>query len=216
MRKTGQSAGYSMGPAVSGLSHSAFAAAGYEVTAADISEASVRRCACEASQRGLRLTTAVADLRTLDRDLSDHLDAVVSFDNSLPHLLIDEDLAVACTALHNVLAPGGVLCASIRDYDAILEQSPSGELPRTYRTDTGERVIFQVWAWQDQHYTIRHFLLDQHNGAWDVAERHTTYRALTRAQLTAALRDANFAEVAWRLPKETSFYQPIVIARRAA
>lgn len=191
------------------------AAAGYDVTATDISEASVRRCAREALRRGVRLSTGVADLRTLDRDLSGHFDAVVLFDNSLPHLLTDEDLAAACTALRDVLVPGGVLCASIRDYDAVLEQRPSGELPRTYRTDDGERVVFQIWEWHGQRYTVRHFLLYDHAGAWDVAERRTSYRALTRAELTAALHNAGFAEAAWHMPAETGFYQPIVLASAA-
>lgn len=182
------------------------AAAGYEVTATDISEASVRRCAREASQRALRLTTAVADLRTLDRDVPSRFDAVVSLDNSLPHLLTDEDLAATCAALHNVVEPDGLLCASIRDYDAILKQRPSGELPRTYETDDDERVVVQIWEWNQQHYTVRHFLLREHAGAWKVAERRTSYRALTRGQLTAALRDADFANVAWRMPAETGFY----------
>jgi glycine/sarcosine N-methyltransferase len=109
------------------------AAAGYDVTATDISQASVRRCAREAVNRGLNVRTGVADVRTLDHDVAGRFDCVVSFDNALPHLLADEDLASACAALHGVLVPGGLLCASIRDYDAILEQRPSGELPRIHR-----------------------------------------------------------------------------------
>jgi glycine/sarcosine N-methyltransferase len=105
------------------------AQAGFDVMATDISEASVARCAREASQRGLRVRTAVADLRSLDRDVAERFDAVVSFDNALPHLLADEDLAAAAGAVRSVLRPGGVLCASIRDYDAALESARRATCP---------------------------------------------------------------------------------------
>jgi glycine/sarcosine N-methyltransferase len=189
------------------------AAAGYDVTAADISEASVRRCAREAADRGLNVQTGVADFRTLDRDVAGRFDCAVTFDNALPHLLSDEDLASACAALRDVLVTGGLLCASIRDYDAILEQRPSGELPRIHRVGRSERLVFQAWEWSERRYTVRHFMLDRRDGAWEVAERRTTYRALTRAELASALGAAGFTDVTWRMPEETGFYQPIVTAR---
>ena len=63
------------------------------------------------------MATAVADLRVLEVDGAGDFDAAVSFDNALPHLLDDADLNAACAALRRVLRPGGVLLASIRDYD---------------------------------------------------------------------------------------------------
>jgi hypothetical protein len=47
---------------------------------------------------------------------------------------------------------------------------------------------------------------------WTVAERMTTLRALTRAAVSDALGRAGFADVAWLMPGETGFYQPIVAA----
>ena len=46
-----------------------------------------------------------------------------------------------------------------------------------------------------------------------MAERTTTLRALRRAAVSDALNRAGFADVAWRMPEETGFYQPIVVAR---
>jgi SAM-dependent methyltransferase len=160
------------------------------------------------------MRTGVADLRSLDRDVAERFDAVVSFDNALPHLLTDEDLAAAAGALRSVLRPGGVLCASIRDYDAALEERPSGELPRTFGTGDGERVVFQVWDWHDDdRYTVRYFLLEARAGRWRASERRTTYRALRRDALTSVLHDAGFAPVEWLLPDQSGFYQPVVVAR---
>ena len=183
------------------------AAEGYDVTATDVSPAAVLRCAREAEARGLSLHAGVADLRTLVPGGA--FDAVLAFDNALPHLRTDADLAAACTALRGVLAPGGLLCASIRDYDALLETRPPGELPRAL----GDRIVFQAWEWHaDDAYTLHHFILTRNGGGWAVDERQTVYRALRRAELDAALVAAGFGDVTWRMPDETGFYQPIVTA----
>ncbi len=193
------------------------ARAGFSVTATDVSRASVERCAREAAARGLTITTAVADLRVLDVGGPGNFDAALSFDNALPHLLDDADLHAACAALRRVLRPGGVLLASIRDYDEALGRRPSGDLPRRYAGEDGERITFQVWDWHsDDRYTVRHFIMDGKPGRWRVTERQTTYRALSRAALTAALSRAGFEDVVWQMPQETGFYQPIVAARAAA
>ena len=190
------------------------ARAGFSVTATDISQAAVARCAREAAARGLSMATAVADIRVLDVDGAGDFDAAVSFDNALPHLLDDADMNAACAALRRVLRPGGILLASIRDYDEVLRLRPSGDLPRRYATDDGERIVFQVWDWlSDDRYTLRHFMMDGNPGRWRVTERTTTYRALSRAALSGALRRAGFEDVVWQMPQETGFYQPVVAAR---
>ena len=80
------------------------ARAGFKVTATDVSPASVRRCAREAAARGLSITIAVADMRSIDIDCAGSFDVVLSFDNALPHLLDDDDLHAACAALRRPAA----------------------------------------------------------------------------------------------------------------
>ncbi len=165
------------------------AGAGFAVTASDISPASVERCAHEAAARGFAVTTAVADLRVLDVPGAGSFDAAISFDNALPHLLSNDDLNAACRALRKALRPGGTLLASIRDYDTVLRQRPSGDLPRRFVTDAGERIVFQVWEWEAQDiYVVRQFIMDSRAQDWAVTERRTTYRALSRVVLSDALR----------------------------
>ena len=193
------------------------ARAGFAVTATDISPAAVKRCAHEAAARGLDITTGVADLRVLDIDGAGCFDAVLSFDNALPHLLDDADLRAACRALRRAVRPGGALLASIRDYDTVLRERPPGDLPRRFVTDAGERIVFQVWEWEtDDRYVVRHFIMDGNAHRWTVTERRTTYRAVSRAALSDALRGAGFEEIRWQMPEETGFYQPVVSARSSA
>ena len=190
------------------------AQAGFAVTATDISPASVERCAREAKARGLEVATAVADIRVLAGvAAAGGYAAAVSFDNALAHLLDDADLDAACAALRGVLRPGGILLASIRDYDELLRARPTGDPPRRYATGDGERITFQLWDWlADDRYTLRHFIMAASGRGWTVAERTTTLRALTRAAVAAALGRAGFGDVAWLMPERTGFYQPIVAA----
>jgi len=192
------------------------AQAGFVVTATDISPASVERCAREAEARGLAIVAAVADLRVLDGvTAAGGFAAAVSFDNALAHLLDAVDLDAACAALRRVLRPGGTLLASIRDYDEVLRTRPTGDPPRRYATrGGGERITFQLWDWlADDRYTLRHFIMAGSGRGWTIAERTTTLRALSRAAVSDALGRAGFGDVAWLMPEETGFYQPIVAAR---
>jgi hypothetical protein len=62
--------------------------------------------------------------------------------------------------LHHV-SPGGLILASIRDYDSILEQRPAATIP-TLSTVAGERrVTFQLWQWSndDRSYELELFVL---------------------------------------------------------
>jgi SAM-dependent methyltransferase len=192
------------------------ARAGFAVTATDISPASVDRCAREAAARGLSITTAVADVRVLDVGGAGRFDAVLSFDNALSHLLADDDLHAACAALRRVLRPGGALLASIRDYDTVLRERLSGDVPRRFVTGSGERIVFQIWEWEaGDRYVLRHFIVEGSAAGWSVTERRTTARALPRVALSDALRGAGFEDIGWRMTAETGFYQPVVSARVA-
>ncbi len=65
---------------------------------------------------------------------------VISADNSLPHLLTDDDLARALASVRGCLAPGGVFLASVRDYDTLVRDRVAGVLPTRHERD-GEQWI---------------------------------------------------------------------------
>ena len=116
------------------------AARGHRVFASDISPASIARAEHEATAAGLKLAgSAVADMRTLSEQISQRFDMVLSCDNALPHLLKDSELAAAAHHLHTVLNPGGLLIATIRDYDAI-EPKPGAAVPTEMRAPRRRRV----------------------------------------------------------------------------
>jgi SAM-dependent methyltransferase len=192
---------------------------GHRVHATDSSPAAVARAEREAATLGASLTFAVADLRTLAAQIADEFDVVLACDNALPHLLTDTDLHLAVANMAAKLRPGGLLLASLRDYDRLAQERPPGEGPRVIDDIRGRRIAFQVWDWADDgsRYRLHQFLLSQDSAGWQTEHFQTDYRALLAADLVTALRRAGFplAGVRWQEPEESGFFQPIVTARKA-
>jgi SAM-dependent methyltransferase len=51
------------------------------------------------------------------------------------------------------------------------------------------------------------------DGEWRVRVRRTTYRALGSDRLARLAAEAGFAEPRWRMPQESGFFQPLLVAR---
>jgi glycine/sarcosine N-methyltransferase len=188
------------------------AALGYRVTGSDLSATAIERARAEARERGIDILLDVADVRALPRVRAD---AVLSCDNSLPHLLTDEDLAAAVRSIRGCLEAGGLFLASIRDYEALLRDGTAGVMPAVHETGDARRIVGQAWQWADDRRTleINLFVLRHEGDRWTAAVRSTTYRALHRAELTAVLAACGFGEITWLEPAESGYHQPIVLAR---
>ncbi len=188
---------------------------GYRVYATDISANAVERARDEAQKMGLQVTFGVADMRTLTQVIHEQYDGVLAFDNALPHLLTDDDLAQAARELFAVTRPGGVFMASIRDYDSLLTERPQMTSQHVVDSPDGKRVMFQVWDWDDEHYTFTQFFLIHQGDDWQMRHYTSRYRALRRDTLSNALANAGFNAIQWLMPAESGFYQPVVVARHS-
>ncbi|WP_426734980.1 class I SAM-dependent methyltransferase [Myxococcus faecalis] len=190
---------------------------GYAVHATDLSPAAVARAEREARTLGVTLTTGVADMRTLDSQVSGMFQVVLAFDNAVPHLLTDEDLDAAAQAMASKLAPGGLLALSVRDYDALMAEQPRFTSERVLDAPEGRRILFQVWDWaaDGRTYTVHQFILRPEGKGWQATEHTGVYRALQRVEVERALTRAGLVDTRWYSPEETGFYQPILTARRA-
>ena len=185
---------------------------GYRVHATDISSQELARARREARQAQVSVTFAVADMRSLSQTVAGQFDVVIAFDNAIPHLLTDADLQLAARELRAKTRPGGLMLASIRDYDTLLQERPQATSHRVISTPEGKRAVFQVWEWQDEQYRVTQFIVVPHGSEWQMRYYSTRYRALRRETLTCALYQAGFGEVTWLMPEESGFYQPIVVA----
>ncbi len=189
---------------------------GHQVTGTDLSPAAVARAGKEAARLGVALSTQVADLRKLTEAVSGPFDVICVLDNALPHLDGEAEVAAALERLAALLAPGGLFLASVRDYDAMLQDRPRVEAPRVIDEPDGHRVVFQVWDWAADggSYRLHLYFLRYRDGRGADTQVFTSrYWPLTRARLESLLDQAGLTEVAWHEPDATGFHQPIVVAR---
>ena len=189
------------------------AALGFDVTGSDLSAGELAEAEKRASDTGVSLPRYQADFRALEDVFSERFDIVIAMDNALPHMLTGSDLEKAIGSIANLLRGGGLFVASIRDYDRMLEEKPSCSAPYVHKTENGQRVLFQTWDWEDENYRFIQYIIED-EGTPKVSRYECEYRAVRREEITGLLRKHGCGEVIWRMPEETGFYQPIVIARK--
>jgi glycine/sarcosine N-methyltransferase len=183
---------------------------GHILVGSDLSRAAVARASNEAQRRNLDITFHVADMRTLSTVPEAGFDAVLIADNALPHLLLQSDLERALGGMAGKLKDSGILLATIRDYDQLISTRPTMQGPTFYE----QRFVHQVWRWEGEQYELHVYLTLQMESEWRVKHFVSRYRALQRQELNLALQSAGFTDIQWLEPGSTSFYQPIVVARK--
>lgn len=189
------------------------AALGYVVTASDISDGELAEGRKRAAERQVKIRFEHADFCALWETFSDRFDIVICMDNALPHMLSKAALEAAVHSIVDRLTAGGMFVASIRDYDAMLQTKPPYSSPYIHKTDKGQRVSFQTWDWNDDHYTFTQYIIDDEEDL-QISKFDCEYRIILRDELTQLLLDSGCSEVIWKFPDESGFYQPIVIAKK--
>ena len=189
------------------------AALGYSVTASDISDGEIAEAKVRAANNHVNIRFEHADFCALSKTFSERFDLVICMDNALPHMLSKEALAAAIRSISNQITPGGMFVASIRDYDALLAEKPSYSPPYIHKTDKGQRVSFQTWVWDGDHYKLTQYIIDDEE-TLQISKFDCEYRATPREKLTELLIANGCTEVVWKYPEETKFYQPIIIAKK--
>jgi SAM-dependent methyltransferase len=185
---------------------------GFAVTASDLSAEAVERAKVEAGRRGVKIDFSVCDMRVAHDHHRRQFNVVVSCDNSVPHLLSDDEILLALRQMHACLRPGGGCLITVRDYDR--EERGTGLLkPYGVRDRDGKRyVIFQVWDFRGDVYDLAMYFVADDGG--DRPEAHvmrSKYYAIGTDRLLGLMRQAGFASVE-RL--DGRFYQPVLVGSR--
>jgi SAM-dependent methyltransferase len=184
----------------------------YQVTASDISPGAIQRLQTELSQRRLSARAYVDDLRVLAGAASESMAAVLACDNSIPHLLSDEEILQAFRACYRCLRPGGVAVFSVRDYAAIERKTPDVRA-HGLRYQSGSRFLaVQVWEWDGDYYDLRIYLTSESpEGKCETQVMKSRYYAVSIARLLALLSEAGFVGVQRR---DQVLFQPVLLGRR--
>jgi SAM-dependent methyltransferase len=186
---------------------------GYRVVGSDISAGEVQRARREADHLGVEASFRVADFRDLTC-VEGQFDVVISCDNAIPHLLTESDVPKALAQMRAKTRPGGLLVITMRDFDRALDERPP-IAPPVIVPGSPRRVLVRLHDWDDDQpcYTVRYLVLTRADDAWTVKEHATRYRAITRAELTAASEAAGFNEIAWPSDRTIVGGQQVMTAR---
>jgi SAM-dependent methyltransferase len=209
-------AGFRVLDAAAGIGTQALplASAGFEVTARDVSERAVGRLRHEAGLRGLSIDVGQADMRELADSVSGPFDAVICFDNSVPHLLTDSEIRKTFAGFREVLSQDGLLLLSVRDYEQV-DRSPESVHPYGERTRGNKRFrLRQEWTWLDSSHYRTTFCVEEYGGTtWsEVVRTSAQYYAVPVPQLLGLMEESGFSS---RIVIEVPFYQPMLIGRCA-
>jgi 2-polyprenyl-3-methyl-5-hydroxy-6-metoxy-1,4-benzoquinol methylase len=187
------------------------ASLGYEVVARDLSPGAIARLRREAQDRGLEIDAAPSDMRNVGSSVGGLFDAVISFDNSIPHLLTDSDIILTFRGLSKLLAPDGVILVSIRDYDQV-DRSPSSVHSYGERSRQGRLYrLSQQWEWYDRsHYRTTMIVEEMRRDRWEELVRTVAaYYAISTDRLLALMREAGLRA---NREHESGFFQPVLRA----
>jgi len=187
---------------------------GHTIVASDLSRTAVARGRREAKRLGVEVQFHVADMRDLSSIPESEFDVVLAADNALPHLLTEPALDRALQQMAGKLKPAGILVATVRDYDRLIHARPAMQPPSLFGEPGRRRIVHQVWDWSGAEYDLHLYISAEASAGWTTKHYVSRYRALLRADLARSLQQAGFAEILWLEPEATSFYQPIVIARK--
>lgn len=190
---------------------------GYRVVGSDISQRELMRAKIEAARHGVSVEFIHADFRDLSV-IDQCFDVVVCCDNALPHLLDDDEIGRAFSAMHSKLRPGGLLIVSVRDYDRALAERPATAMPLLI-PGPPRRVVVRLHDWDSPDsalYTVRFLILTETAGEWCVAHHAARYRAIGSEALTGCAERAGLLRVRWHDAAGLGFHQPVMTATRAS
>jgi SAM-dependent methyltransferase len=187
----------------------ALAANGYRVIASDLSAKEIDRARLEAQKRGQDISFSVCDMLSAHSHHRGGFDLVISCDNSLPHLLTDENIYAALKQMFDCARPGGGCLITIRDY----EQEKRGQSilkPYGVRVEGDNRyVIFQIWDFEGDIYDLTMCFVkeDLHSKRVTTQTMRSRYYAISTTKLIRLMEDAGFQ----RVEKVDGFYQPVLL-----
>ena len=186
---------------------------GYNVTASDISEEELKQAKMRAKENGASINFEKANFCYLEKVFDNKFDIVIAMDNALPHMLSKSDLNLAIKSISDRVIDGGIFVASIRDYDDLLKTKPPYSPPYIHKTENGKRVCFQTWEWNKNNYKLIQYIIEDEK-TLSISKFGCEYRAFERKELTDLLTANGFRKIEWLFPKDTGFYQPIVVAKK--
>jgi SAM-dependent methyltransferase len=193
------------------------AARGFDVVASDASAGMVERTRALADAHGVDLRTVVCVWEDLREAVGGPFEAVLCVGNSLTHAEGAAGRRAALAAIADVLAPGGLLCVTSRNWERLRARRPGLEIADQLTWRAGRAgLAIRAWslpeAWDAPHdVEVAVAALDGRDVV-DVISEHLTFWPFTYDTLTADLRAARLDPVSSSYTPDVDRY--VVVARR--
>ncbi len=188
---------------------------GFSVQGSDLSTKEVERAKREASEFGVSIDFSVCDMREALAHHGTGFDIVLSCDNSLPHLLTDQDILISLKQMAACVSIGGGCVITVRDYNKE-ERGKNLVKPYGVRVENGNRyLLFQVWDFEGDRYDFTFYFVVENlsTGQTETHAMRSSYYAVGTSRLCELMEQAGFINVR-RL--DGVFYQPVLVGTRAA
>jgi SAM-dependent methyltransferase len=187
---------------------------GYAVTGSDLSPQAIERAVRESRRHQVDNSYSVCDMREAYAHHHKQFDLVISCDNSITHLLSDDEITKALEQIYLCTRPGGGCMLTVRDYDK--EERGRGVVkPYGVRESAdGRYLVFQVWDFTGDIYDLAMYFVED-DGKSGTTKSHVfraRYYAISPNRLLRLMEEAGFTQ-AKRL--DAGFYQPVLLGRRS-
>lgn len=188
---------------------------GYQVSASDISAVEIEEARLVADKRKLDINFRVADMRSVWDNGGKQNDIVIACDNSIPHLLSNDDILQAFRQFYLCTKDDGGCLISVRDY-AVIERIENGPkiYPRiVHQTENLRQVLFDVWDFSGDQYEITTYIVEDDGTDMPKTRciRGGRYYCVELSTLERLLRLAGFSRVS--IIRER-FFQPLLVAEK--
>ena len=107
-----------------GLQSIALAKRGYDIHAGDISANMISEAIKYAKQVEVEIFFKQSDFRELHNNFPNEYDCVLSWGNSIPHLMNDADIAVTLQNIYSCTKQNGIVIIEMRNYDFLCDKKP--------------------------------------------------------------------------------------------
>ncbi len=174
----------------------------------------MREAKKEADKRGLKIDYKVADMRDVTNIYNKKFDVVLSADNSIPHLLSDEDILRTFKEFYMLLNSGGGCIVTVRDYQNINPEKQKNILnPRhVHNVPEGKIVMFDLWEFDGDYYDLNMYLVkDNGKDELETIAMRSRYYCITTDKMESLMREVGFVSVQ---TLNDRFYQPVIIGHK--
>jgi SAM-dependent methyltransferase len=186
---------------------------GYTVTASDISTVEVEHARQESLRYDVQIEFQIVDMRQVWDYFHKQFDVVMACDNSVPHLLNNDEILCAFQQFYKCTKPNGACIITLRDYSDVQHKEKTSHLyPRQiHQTDRGRVILFDVWDFDGDYYEMTTYIVEDYgeDSAQIKILRGGKYYCVEIPAIEGLLKKAGFREVKLLVER---YFQPTLIA----